>query len=593
MSFLQGKWASFEEMYSDLKDDPVFLQGIKTDVSKKISNLILEIENAKSSKDMFDCTCKLSSFFDNLEKDATHDIYKKTNVYVLVLNAVFHNTKFTDTIVKILGSGEKISDLKKDSKEREELIFVNTSILLAFFGIAIDHQSINEISIEFLRKNTTDLLKKIVKKSTYKIDFINLCFFLEKVSWDNGLYFNQNYESKFPVKLNDSFLFTNLKTSRAFAGVTLTSLIIRPAIERRFKSIVSGINDENHSIVDSLDSVYDISHQINEKIKHYYRNTPKDITGFFDIFIRPNERNLVFCFEKFCSDFQYQTPKKRFFEIILDKLKTTTVLKNELIKYTKENFRAFNIKIDNDDQWTNKIFLISIKSLSILDEIKNAQDSKWVIDVTMHELYQWVNDVHEVLNKYYIEDDWEKIKHLVNQENESIEWKSSFYTPLEQEFVDNESDAVIQKRIFEKIIKVILAMLNTDGGTLVVGVVENPEAVKRLDAKENFVQKNNVTFFDVSYEFKMQNKTLDHVRLQILESLRQITDNSADEFNNLIEFEPIILRNSEQVASIVKISIKKAEKHFFNVRKENSSVWISLTKRAQGRNVDVDVRKHI
>ncbi len=281
MSFLQGKWASFEEMYSDLKDDPVFLQGIKTDVSKKISNLILEIENAKSSKDMFDCTCKLSSFFDNLEKDATHDIYKKTNVYVLVLNAVFHNAKFTDTIVEILGNGEKISDLKKDSKEREELIFVNTSILLAFFGIAIDHQSINEISIEFLRKNTTDLLKKIVKKSAYKIDFINLCFFLEKVSWDNGLYFNQNYESKFPVKLNDSFLFTNLKTSRAFAGVTLTSLIIRPAIERRFKSIISGINDEKFSIVDSMDSVYDISHQINEKIKHYYRNTPKDITGFF------------------------------------------------------------------------------------------------------------------------------------------------------------------------------------------------------------------------------------------------------------------------------------------------------------------------
>ena len=136
-------------------------------------------------------------------------------------------------------------------------------------------------------------------------------------------------------------------------------------------------------------------------------------------------------------------------------------------------------------------------------------------------------------------------------------------------------------------------MLNTDGGTLIVGIVENPDAVKRLEVKEFLFEKNNITFFDVNYEFKKQGKTLDHVRLQILDNLKQITDSSADQFNNLIEFEPIILRNSEQVASIIKISIKKAGRLFLNVKKENNSVWVSLTKRAQGQNVDVDVRKHI
>ncbi|MBU6431255.1 MAG: hypothetical protein KGJ58_03385 [Patescibacteria group bacterium] len=76
--------------------------------------------------------------------------------------------------------------------------------------------------------------------------------------------------------------------------------------------------------------------------------------------------------------------------------------------------------------------MISIKTLSILEEVKNAQDSKWIVSVAVYELHQWLSEIHEVLNKYYIEDDWEKIKEYVIQENEKIEWKSSFYIPTEQ-----------------------------------------------------------------------------------------------------------------------------------------------------------------
>lgn len=595
MNSLKKKWTSFEEMYDELKDDVHHKASLETSIENSIQKIVKEIELAKTSKDFFDCTCKLSSYFESLDEKSTNRIYAKTNVYVLVLNATFRNSEFIKVLHGILNKKQKIRDLKNETSELSKLIFLNTALSVAFFGIAVNHQSINKTSIEFLRKNVEDLLKNILRqKEGLGVSFVNLCFFLEKVAWDNRLHFNENFESRFPVKLDDQFLFTNLKTSRAFAGITFTSLVIRPAIEDRFKKIITSFDQEKFNISFVLDSIYQTSNELDEKIKHYYRNTPKNISDFFDTFIRSNERNLIFCFKNFCRGFHYQGQDKKFFEIILNKLNTLPTLKEEFINYTKNNFKAFNNEIrEGDDEWTNKLFLISIKIISLLEVVNKAHDSRWITNVAVHEFHQWIVEIHEVLNKYYIEDDWEKIKHLVIQENENIEWKSSFYTPLEQKFINNESETSIQKRIFEKIIKVILAMLNTDGGTLIVGIVENPDAVKRLEVKEFLFEKNNITFFDVNYEFKKQGKTLDHVRLQILDNLKQITDSSADQFNNLIEFEPIILRNSEQVASIIKISIKKAGRLFLNVKKENNSVWVSLTKRAQGQNVDVDVRKHI
>lgn len=595
MNSLNKKWTSFEEMYEDLKKDAHFKDSLKTNTESSILKIVKDMESAKTSKDFFDCTCKLSSFFESLDEKSTNELYSRTNIYVLVLNATLRNSEFIKILYEVLNSDQKINDFQKGTSDHSKLIFLNTVLSSAFFGIAINHQFINKTSIEFLRKNVTDLLKNILRqKKELDYSFMDLCFFLERIAWNNRLHYNENFKSSFPVKLSDKFLFNNLKTSRAFAGVTLTSLVIRPAIEDSFKRVIYNFNHEKFSITFALNSIYNISNELDEKIKHYYRNTPKNISDFFSIFIRSNERNLIFCFKSFCSGFHYQGQKKKFFEIILDKLNGLSALKDEVIAYTKNNFKAFNNEIgESDDEWTNKLFLISIKTISLLEVINKAHDSRWTTSVAVHEFRQWIIEIHEVLNKYYIEDDWEKIKHLITQENEYIEWKSSFFTPLEQEFINNESEVSVQKEIFRKIIKVILAMLNTGGGTLIVGIVENPGAVKRPDIKDFLFEKNNTTFFDVGSEFKKQNKTLDHVRLQILDNLKQITDSSADQFNNLIEFEPIILRNNERVVSVVKISIKKAERPFFNVKRENDLVWISLTKRAQGQNANVDIREHI
>lgn len=594
MSDFKKRWTSFEEMYEDLKKDQNFIKSKKTVVDSEVQDIIKKIENAITGKDFFDCTCKLSFLFEDLDRESFADIFRSTNIYVLVLNAALRNQIFVKNLLQVSRKNKRISELKKEKDDLEILIFLNTVLSLAFFGISLDSDSIGENSIEFLRKNTTDLLKNIIfSEVNDKPNFVDLCYLLEAIIWDNRLHFNENYDSKFTLKLNKEFLFSVLKTSRSLAGITFLSLTIRPAVERQFREVNTKMLQENFSLSIALDSIFRTCNELNERIGHYYRNAPKDLTRYFNIFVQHNERNLIFLFTKICSGFHYQGNKK-FFDIIIDKINHAPEMRKDLIDYSRKNLIAFNGFLgDEDNEWTNKLFIISLKTLSVLEELINAKDKKWTVSVAIFELNQWILDVHVVLNKYYIEDDWEKIKEFLYQENVEVEWKSSFFTPLEQEYYSEEAEVAYAKQVFDQIIKAIVAMINTSGGTIIVGLVENAGAIKRLEIKDHILVKNGRTFYDINYDLKTYNKSLDNLRLKILDNLKQRTDTTPDRFNDLINIEPIILRNDDRTISIVKIDIQKTETLFYNIEKKNNVIWASLTKRAQGQNVEVDIREYI
>jgi hypothetical protein len=261
----------------------------------------------------------------------------------------------------------------------------------------------------------------------------------------------------------------------------------------------------------------------------------------------------------------------------------------------KNNFIAFNVKNNNEvyDEWTNKLFLISIKSLSVLNEFNYALNKNWALKASVFELNLWINEVHEVLNKYYIDDDWDRIKDYVFLENERIEWKSSFLTSIQQDLLDESMETHNSKKNLDRIIRVIISMKNTDGGIIVVGLVENPNEIKREYVKQYLLKKEGITFFDISSEFKRYFRTLDSIRLEILDRLKNLTNYSTDKFNGLFELEPIILRDENMTITVIKIIVKKSEDFIYNFRKENETVWISLTKRAQGQTIDVDIRNYI
>jgi hypothetical protein len=211
MSKIVKKYTSFEEMYDDLKKDPNFIDSKKDDIQNEVNKLIKKIESSKSSKDFFDSTCILSSIFESLDNKTLNDVYNKTNVYVLVLGATFTNSSFNSVLLDLIRQNKGIDLLTQDKINLEKLIFINTVLSLAFFGISINYQNISKSSIEFFRKNITDLLKLIIKKDdSKKITFTELCSFLERISWDIKFQYNINYNAKFPIKLSDDHLFKKL-----------------------------------------------------------------------------------------------------------------------------------------------------------------------------------------------------------------------------------------------------------------------------------------------------------------------------------------------------------------------------------------------
>ena len=97
----------------------------------------------------------------------------------------------------------------------------------------------------------------------------------------------------------------------------------------------------------------------------------------------------------------------------------------------------------------------------------------------------------------------------------------------------------------------------------------------------------------MGYELEKKGKNLDQIRLQILDNLKSITQVSEEKFNGLFSLDPVLIRTESGTVTIIKISVQKAEKLVFNVKEEQGAKWISLTKRAEGKTIDVDIRDYI
>ena len=593
------KWLSQQEMKDSLIKDGFLRTNEKGSAQDDliISSLYEIIEDtrvAKNSKDFFDATCRLSSLFEKLDSTSLKSIFDTTNLYVLLLTAVFYNPNFQRELILVTETESAVFGKEADDLNFESKVFLNSAVSLAFFSIAAGIFVLRESNISFLRKVLTDSIKVILRNSAGKKTFANLCFKLEQIAWNHRYHFTD----KFPISLDDKKLFDVLNITRSLSGISFLSLTINPVLADQFSKIAEMTEFEEFSMSKALSAVYGVIHRIEESEKSYYENLTKDIEQllrvFFNTFTRNNERNLLFFLKKISADFHFQKDKK-FYEIVLQKIAVAESLRQELMIFSKENLSAFQGDMGEVRyEWSNKVLIASLRLLSVLSGINTATDEKWKVSTAVHEFYQWIDDVHNILNKHSIEDDWILVSDYVNQETAQIEWKSSFFSLSRQVFVSKEADLGLGKKIFEKIVKTILGMLNTDGGVLLIGLVENPDEIVREEFLKKTIHKNGKVFFDVGGELKMLGKTLDSVRLQMFDELRNTTDNSPEKFNDLVTLEPILLKDGESVATIIKIIVNKSEKRFYGVKKEGSNaVWISLTMRAQGQTIDVDVRDYL
>lgn len=601
----QKKWSSFTEMKDDLLKEGVLKleeKSLKDNISDPDSFLISSVlqivkdtKNSSSSKDFFDCLCRFSALAEKVEERTLTKLLKTSNAYVLLLSAVFTNQTFSEKLVSTVKQ-ERGTKKNWDETNIEDKKLINVAISLAFFPVVLTISDIQDESVEFLRRHITKLLRLHLKAANDPvISFANICFKIESITCN----YKYHFTDRLPITLDQEFLFKRLKAARSLSGISYLALTINAVLGEQFTNAIKAMGDDSKrfSISKALENIYGAIIRIEKGIQSYYENTPPIflpfLKDFFNIYIRDNERQLTFFTKEIASGFHYQK-EKRFYEIILDKIEDADNIKKRISIFGKENLSAFTGELDLvKHEWSNKLFIISIECIAVLAEIGNAKDDHWKVSAAVRVLRQWVSNAHEIINFHFLEDEFASIIPFLEKEDARIEWKSSFLTPLEQEFINEKAELANSKSIFKRIVKTIIGMLNTEGGTIIVGFVEHPDRISRSDLMEHIIEKNGKSFFNVGYELSQKGKNIDQIRLQILDNLRSITQVSEEKFNDLFSIEPILLRVPKKTITIIKISVQKSEKPIFNIQEDKGTIWVSLTKRAEGKTIDVDVRDYI
>ncbi len=527
--------------------------------------------------------------------------------YIDNLERIFKSDKFRLSLLEILKKERDFIRLNRDLdrldfRERknelnfEEKQFIQIALYAGTFILSNIFHRLNADKVKNLRWRLFNALDEIRKSYNEIYTLSDICFVLYDIIYDFKFSFREQIGG-----YDFSFIFKNNRISRCLIGSMMLVLPQNNTYQHVFKEIIrkKKIEGKISSIPRALCDVYNTSYKIRAGLEYFKREFSNidnintvNYKNFLDIFTTNNERNTLYFFESISKGFHRQKDKD-FPNIILEKIGKAAEIRKEISDFSKNNLLAFRGRVIDGNEWSNKIYLISNKLLATLETINNSSDDQWKINVALFELAHWIDDVHNILNKYDIEDDWDKIESLIKEENSNVEWKSTFWMSTEEVFIDEQTEKKKEKFILLNIVKAMLGMMNTDGGVIIVGLVENPQSIKREDVKRHLLEKNSFTFFDINYEFEKKKKNIDIAKREIQDMLFNETLYTADKFNKLWSLEQIEIKNNYTVVNLCKINVSKSTNYIYSVKKENDILWITLIKRADGRTIKVDAREYL
>lgn len=580
-------------------------QGPVGAVSRTRATALVEIQDilnaasaASSGQDFFDLLRKLIVCFSSLPKAEASWISNNRNLYAEMMARVFLNPVFSETLIKVVNKESAMymaGDHISSTLHRTEKQLIHAGVMLSFFPVAMMLDELDPENITFIRRHITRLIGVMGESQiSTTVSFESICFGLEEILKEPCYEYRERYKEP----PSDSFYRKHFLVARSLAASSILILTIPGVLRSQFSKAVTDLEKERNNLSLTLSEIYGGCHRIEKGIDTYkvgLGDEKEAVFNYIDTFTWNNERNLIFFIKLMTSGFQFQ-PSRKFLGVLDAKVDQAAAARHELQKYARKHLKAFTQTLgEKEYEWSNKIFIISIRTHSVLEELSKAEDASWRHAGALNELILWVQEVHSILNKFRLEDQFNIVASFLRDETVQVEWKSTLYTPTENDSINPQADAAKSKDIFMSFVKAILGMLNTEGGTILVGVVEHPERITRSDIRSHMLEKKGTTFFDVGFELKHLGKNEDGVRLQLTELLCNITGATHEKFNNLIAMEPILIRNTKGDAEIkiLKVTVTAAQRPFFNVKEENGTIWLSLTKRAENQTIDVDIREYV
>lgn len=553
-----------------------------------MNDILKKFYEARSEEDVFDVMCCMHSFIEKkgrdgffeekISNDGINFKVLKNDYTVSLIYRILESEHFMKSVSSILKYQKEYRELKcVPEKILKDGYFVNLFLNATFYFIGFFSDSLKQQNIDFIGKNFWSVIKKIEISLSYEYSKVEILNAFEILIFDSQFFFKKNFE----LRIDGSLFYNNLKKTRLIIGNYLVDFSSPILLSSSFKKIISikkKVGDD-FSLKDSANRLQAIIKKFNFLRNGFDIDNSNELSSFGYFFKKRESRKILWLIELTIgglNDFSHDEIK--------EKINKSTEIINEIKDYFYINYSVFpdyDGPSPRDGQWGNKSFLNTIKFFTLLSVAKKSDNNSWKIDVFLKYFNDWICDLDDNINYFSELDDYDKIVNILKTgENNLIEFKSTFGFPIEPYKTKDEYNAS-KKGIVEKIAKTILAMANSDGGSIFIGVVEKIERV-RDEIKSMIVEKNGNYFLDVHNALRSDEEDFDSKRLQLQQILKNLTKERLDFLDALFSFHfhKIFIEKLGTCIEILEIKVKKSEKIIFLKKEDN---WITLPKRLNGR----------
>lgn len=562
-------------------------------------NKILEqIYDVNDVNSLFDLICIMEKrvehdssvfFIDSKNKEMIKNEYTVTHI-----NKIFKNKYFIESLGKILNA---YNQKKFPDCVMAESTVINLFINFSFYFIAMFSEKFTCVNLDFFSKVFWSNIKTLEKRFDYMFDKVIIINIFEEIIFKAQYQFYR----KFFCEIDQEKFYNNFKKTRIIVGNYLADISAFVLLRNSFAKIVK------YKQTDSSAAIYKKTlGQLHDKVLikyNFFVNSFKifedhplfdELKNFKYYFDKTESKKIIFLIEKIIHNLKNEI-KGDFQDInerMIKKIEDSDGIMQEIENYFINNFCVFKETTAMGKEWSHKSFFNTIKFISSLKVLKYSTNEQWKKDVFLKNFCEWIMDIDENINYFFENDDFDKIaKFIKNGESDEVEFKSTLgFSINKTEGLTDQKNK--RKEILEGISKTILALANSKGGKIFVGVVEKYNLVAEESQKSIF-NKEGVYFLDINWSLRKEGSTLDEKKLSIQDILKNLTLERIDFLDSLFEFNifKIFDKETGQMAEILEIDVRKAIKNVYI--KKDGGKWISLPKRLSGRVELVDPSKEI
>lgn len=274
---------------------------------------------------------------------------------------------------------------------------------------------------------------------------------------------------------------------------------------------------------------------------------------------------------------QFYDERTSFYDQLLKKVSNLSWAQKKLDKLVHSGLSFYSDELDSNrsSQYTDKIYLITTKLYIVCNKINDVSETKWKISVAIREFFIWINELHIIINKFNLIDDYSLVEDYLREEDDRVEWKGSFLTPLEN------TNPQFKKQNLQKIWETIISMMNHEGGVIIIWHIEN---YSKLLSKEGVFERWWKYFYDLGVEFTKFRSDFDLITREIQDIIKRDLKLDISDFDQFFQIIPVTLNIKWENITICKVVVLKAENYMYSIKE---GIYMFLRKRVNKRNEQI------